>query len=1368
MMQKLQHRKRGLLLGLFLLAVGLYGDTVQNGSNENAGFKYLKNYSRSDYKHHAQNWSIVQDSRGIIYVGNLAGVLEYDGVSWRIFENVPNKSVRSMSIDNTGTIYIGGIDEIGFLKPDAKGALYYVSLLPEVDKNKRNISTVWKTLAAGDSVYFLTSKYLLRWNTKTGKMKIWEAERYFKDIFYVKGKVFINEKATGLREMVHDSFQSLPGGTTFADDRIYLLVPFNSSELMLATNKGMCRYNYNNGIIIPFPTEADGYLKEKRLSHGIGISNGNFALATFTGGLVIIDSRGHVKHIFDKSSGLQDTNVKHVFQDSTGCLWLALNNGISKIEYASPLSLYDHRNRLEGVVYSIVRHQGDLYVGTSNGLFHLPSAGGPGSLKKFSPIAGITGNCWSLLSTGAALFAAVGNGIFQVENQRARKVIDKRGYCLLHSRHDANRIWAGTAKGLYSLYFKDNRWQKESLFQINVDTRTISEDQQGHLWLGTLTRGVVRIQFTGPGMEPVVKPYNTGHGLPGGAIHVFTAAGHVSFATEKGLYRFNEQNQVFDPDYTLGETFAGGGAYVFRMAEDIDKHIWFHSRGLNYHAEPRADGSCTIEKTPLLRILIAQVNTIYPENDIVWFGSVDGLICYDKRVKKNYCHQYRAFIRKVQLVKGKSLVFDGYQIKAGEKPLFPIFDYRDRNLRIHYAAPFFENESAVRYSYFLEGGDNVWSDWTDETLKDYTNLDAGVYTFRVRAKNVYEHLSEEAAFQFKVLSPWYLTWWAFLAYAALALLIMYLVVGKWRSWRLVREKQKLEQIVEERTRQINQQKLELLEQAEKLKEMDQLKSRFFANISHEFRTPLTLIMDPLEQMLPGCREEKQKRQLSMMRRNSRRLLALINQLLELSKYDSGKVKLLASRQNIIPLLKGMVSSFEIAAAENDLEMTFQAREEEIELYIDPEKIETVMINLLGNAFKFTPAGGKITVTVKKNTGPDENFPAGWLEIRVCDTGPGIPREQLAHIFDRFYQADAAHEHHQKGTGIGLAIAKEIVELHHGTIGAHSRETRDSVTEFIIRLPLGNAHLEPGEIVETAAPAPISPDKIREEISPVEQWENEAEDMEEMEAHNGTLIEPGDQMEMNEKDIILVVEDSADLREHIKLVLEPLYRVLTAADGREGIEKALEIIPDLIVSDIMMPELDGYELCRELKNHRDTSHIPIILLTAKADEENIIQGLETGADDYITKPFNTNILKARIKNLLDLRRHYQEIFQRERDIKPVKKSVSQMDEEFKRDLKKVINKNISDPEFNVEDLSKKMYMGRTNLYRKIRALTGVVPNELIRSYRLNRGAKLLEKGMSVLEVSVEVGFASAGHFSRCFSKKFHISPTSYKASMAKSK
>jgi len=570
-----------------------------------------------------------------------------------------------------------------------------------------------------------------------------------------------------------------------------------------------------------------------------------------------------------------------------------------------------------------------------------------------------------------------------------------------------------------------------------------------------------------------------------------------------------------------------------------------------------------------------------------------------------------------------------------------------------------------------------------------------------------------------------------------------------------------------RSKEIEEKNRRLEEQSEKLKEMDIIKSRFFANISHEFRTPLTLIQGPLEQMIAACsnQDEEKKRKLILMHRNTERLLRLINQLLELSKLENSKMKLQASKTNIISFVKGIADSFQPPALQKELDLVFQAENEinhevaleNMDIYFDPLKMEEIISNILANAIKFTPPGGEIKVIVKGNPTAEADFPAGWVEISVCDTGPGIPLEQLPHIFDRFFHTDITYEYHQEGSGIGLILAKQLVELHHGTIEARSRNGEGSA--FIIRLPMGSSHLAPGEIIRESAPVDIKARASTGRISRVfAGFEIEKTGMNDK-YKTEPLLEPG--IRTDETNIILAVEDSAAMRMYIREALEPGYTVVTAADGREGIQKAQEIIPDLIISDIMMPEVEGLELCRVLKNDIKTSHIPIVLLTAKASEENILQGLESGADDYITKPFNTKLLIARLKNLIDIRRQLQNNINREMTLQPVKTSISKIDRKFFRDLQAVIKKNIPDPEFNVEELCKKLGMGNTTLYRKIQALCGQTPTEFIRSCRLKRALQLLKNGYgSVTEVAFEVGFSSRAYFTKCFREKFHQLPSDF--------
>jgi signal transduction histidine kinase/DNA-binding response OmpR family regulator len=1361
------------LFSVTLLLLELPSWNTSNIYGQNTGYKFFKNYTPEEYEGHNQNWAVLQDKRGIIFVANNIGLREFDGVTWRKID-VPNVTVRSMATDDTGTIYAGGKDEIGFLAPDSKGTLQYVSLLDHLDSNKKNFSDAWETHWTKQGIYYRTSNFLFRCDPVSKKIKVWEADNGFHIAFVCRGTLFIRQKNIGLMKIDKgsDSLKVVPGGETFAEKKIYMMAPYqnNSKKLLIGTrSKGF--YLYDGIQAVPFTTGADSYLIEKKLSHGIRLSSGDFALATLHGGLVIIDSQGNLKEIFNKDYGLQDDNVKYVFEDSQGNLWLCLDKGISKIEYTSQVSIYDDRSNLPGNVQSVTRHNKNLYAGTTSGLFFLDSPHG------FRLAAGITNNCWSLLSIEDSLLAATSDGVFKVENEKKKKVIKNRSYVLLHSRKDTNRVWVGTSRGLVSLYFKDGQWSGERYFEnITQEIKTIVEDKKGNLWLGTRTQGVLKVDSPGNGtiLNAVVSQYHTSHHLPAGPVRVFRAAGQVMFATDKGIFRFDENKKIFIPDSTLGKEFAGGSRGVFLIKEDKNKNIWLHSLSRNFQVKPQPDRTFVLNEKPFLRLPDIQVNEIYPDpgGNTTWFASNDGLIRYDTTVKKNYHCDFPTMIRKV-LVNGE-VIFDGYKYEK----LFPVFEYKDRNLRFEFAAPFFEAETRTNYQCFLEGYDDNWSALTPETRKDYTNLDSGSYRFRVRAENIYENFSKEDVFQFKILPPWYKTWWAYTIYIIAGLLAISFVV-KWRSGKLAREKQKLEQIVKQRTKEIEERTNEikdknlqlekktaqLEEQSEKLKEMDKVKSRFFANISHEFRTPLTLIMGPLEQVMSETRDSEHQKKLNLMLRNSQRLLGLINQLLELSKFESGTMKLQACQQNIIPFLKGIAASFDPVTTKNELDLTFQAEEEDIILYFDPGKLEEVLFNLLSNAVKFTPPGGKITVKVTKISTKEEDFPSGSVNITVSDTGPGIPRDQLAYIFDRFYQSDFTYEHHQKGSGIGLSIAKELVELHHGTIDVHSLEGKG--TEFVIRLPLGDTHLGPEEIVEP--PAKPYKHKTIPEIPSLYIKEKKPGIQEEVqEGQTDTITTKEDFVYLKpKKNIILLVEDSADFREYIRKALEPLYTVLETKDGLEGLQKAQEIIPDLIISDVMMPGMDGYELCRKLKKHITTCHIPVILLTAKASEDSIIHGLETGADDYITKPFNTKVLCARIKNLIDLRSHLQQTLKREMTLQPAKISVSNNDKKFIKNLKEVIDKDISNPDFNVTQMCKNLDMSQPTVYRKIYALSGESPTEFIRSYRLKRGAELLKENpaMTVLEVAMEVGFSSANYFSKCFKKMFHQLPSVYQASEA---
>lgn len=556
---------------------------------------------------------------------------------------------------------------------------------------------------------------------------------------------------------------------------------------------------------------------------------------------------------------------------------------------------------------------------------------------------------------------------------------------------------------------------------------------------------------------------------------------------------------------------------------------------------------------------------------------------------------------------------------------------------------------------------------------------------------------------------------------------------------------------------------QLQTQLEQLKEVEKAKSRFFANISHEFRTPLTLLKGSLEQILADKPNKELETKTNMMLRNTRCLLNLVEQLLELAKFDSGQMKLTAALRNIVPLVKSIVTCFESLALQNKVELTFQVEAENISLYFDREKLERIITNLLSNAFNYTPPGGKIRVSIRTVVGTA--YPSGCVEITVFDTGSGIPADQLQHIFERFYRGKSSHDYNRSGAGIGLALSMELVELHHGEIEVHSscRQDHTRGTEFTLRLPMGNGHLQPGEIInETVDIKTAFGDQaaLFEKTAPL--------------IGRGCQPPPAKTFEENktgpgapetaEKDIILVVEDNADMRSYIRGALEPHFNVKEAANGKEAVRKTRELIPDLVISDILMPEVDGYQLCATLRKNIKTSHIPIILLTAKASETSMAEGLETGADDYIVKPFNTKILVTRVKNLVRLRRQLQRKIQNDILLQPEEISTSSLDRDFIKELHAVMEKHLPDPEFTVEQLAKTLYMSPSSLYRKVEALTGETTTQFIRSYRLKRAAQLLKSNFgNVTEVAFAVGFSNTAYFTKCFKKKFHRLPHNYQAS-----
>lgn len=534
-------------------------------------------------------------------------------------------------------------------------------------------------------------------------------------------------------------------------------------------------------------------------------------------------------------------------------------------------------------------------------------------------------------------------------------------------------------------------------------------------------------------------------------------------------------------------------------------------------------------------------------------------------------------------------------------------------------------------------------------------------------------------------------------------------------------------------------------------EIREIKSRLLSHITHEFLTPLNLLIVPIEQLLGKCRDPEQKKTLSMMYRNGQRLLIVIHQVLELLKLDSSNFNLKTRRQNLVAFLKGIIANFELLALQKEVALIFNGDRDTIPLYFDQEKLAEVMCNLVMNSLNHTPPGGRISLAVRET--PDNS-----VEISIQDTGTGIPPDQASRIFDRFYQLTERCEHYIKGLGIGLFLAREYIKLHRGDIRVNSAEGKG--TEFVIRLPKGKDHLHPNEILE--APDSLGPGEVGGKIAERYAYMLELEKEEREKDREQINDFPAGETDEQKQDVVLVIEDNTDMRAFIKTMLtEEGFMVVEAGNGRQGIDVAGQVVPDIIISDVMMPEKSGYELCRQLKSDIRTSHIPIILLSVKFENEEIIRGLESGADDYITKPFSMDILLTRVKNLINQRRRLQQKIQMETVGLSAELDLSSLDNQFIRNIRETIEKNLSEPEFGLDEMADALYMSRTTLYRKLISLTGQPPKRFIQSYRLKRSMELLKSNYgNVTEVAYKVGFSNSAYFTKCFKESFHRLPSDF--------
>ena len=919
------------------------------------------------------------------------------------------------------------------------------------------------------------------------------------------------------------------------------------------------------------------------------------------------------------------------------------------------------------------------------------------------------GNMWFGSKNGIYRLNKEGNWR-HINKVDGRDVVEVR---LIHAARDSS-MWFGTnGNGLFHL--KDGKFnQLNSSHGLSGNIiRSMYEDEQGILWVGTEGWGLNRIELNN--RSELGAPQITVFKQPDG---LFDNVIHQILEDDQGRLWMNSNRGIFWVNKTELTAFAKG---------DISSIYSFYYSELD--GLPGREGNGGV-----------QTAGFKSKNGELWFPMQGGVVRIDPARVKIY--PLKVLIEKVT---ASDSTWHVGNVKEKVLPL------GERDLQFGFAALDFSTSPAnIRYRYKLEGENEAWVEAGNRKEAIYNNLAPGTYSFKVMANNGGGWSDNQSTLQITLPYRFYETIWFKVLVVVLIALIIYIGVN-WRIGILKSRGRELEEQVRLRTKELTKEKdeterqkdiatealLMIEKQAAALKELDQAKSRFFTNISHEFRTPLTLIIGPLEQQIQKLRTglTGDEEEMEMALRNSKRLLRLVNQILEVAKLESGHTQLQAEYIDIRSIIEPITDAFRSLAERNGTDFYAELPPTPVMVYIDTDLMEKAIVNLLSNAFKFTPNNGKIRIKLSSD--------AETVFISIKDNGPGITKEEQEHIFERFYQVSESANNLQAGTGIGLSLVHELIALHKGSIVLHSEPGVGS--EFVVSLKAGKAHLNhlPEAVVNNG--------KLRQNTNSTVPEESGTQ----------THPVPAEHGHSVDRPTLLIVEDNADIRAYVRKHLSGDYQIIEAENGLDGFELAEKALPDLVISDVMMPLSDGYELCSKIKQHPDLDFIPVILLTAKAEKSMKIEGLEQGADDYVIKPFEIDELKARVKNLIQSRQKLKERLANTELTSESPDLMGWVDSPFSNRIREVIEAHLADEEFNVVQLAEAVNVGRTTLYSRIVELTGKTPSEMIKLTRLYQASQLLkEDAGNISEIAYASGFKSISHFSKTFKAEFGVAPTQY--------
>jgi signal transduction histidine kinase/ligand-binding sensor domain-containing protein/DNA-binding response OmpR family regulator len=1347
--------------------------TVNNGLSHNEVLCFLK------------------DKRGFLWIGTTSGLNRYDGYSIKVFLHNSRDS-SSIGNNNIQKLFETPDGKIGVMT--SEGLNLYE---PESETFTRNLSDHYQRFAISDSLsnsfrdqqgnywmvngsegavyYDAGAKRLiaLRHSNNDSTQITTDSVSWFTsthDSHWIVHTNGILEKieltAGSYRVAYRDNFLFTNNNGRLLD---YRMVADRDGDLWIFTandNQGVYYFQERTNKFVHIHKDSRDMRLNTNIVRGVVIDNSGLAwIGTDHGGINVINKKkgtvNYVLHRDEDNESIGQNTINALYKDAEGIIWTGTyKKGVSYFhENILRFPIYEHSpSDVTSLPYSDVNRfveddDGNLWIGTNGGgLIMFNRAAGTFKQYRHDPKDPTSLSADVIVSLfidhqrtlwvgtyygGLNRFDGKKFIRFIPDKKNAGSIADQSVWEIFEDSE--RRLWIGTLNGGLDQFdrrtnsFVHYRSTDPSSIQSDY-IAAITEDKERNLWIGTTDGIDVLLRSSGRFIHFESDPSNAESLSNNNVFDIHEDSyGRIWVATSGGLNLYNKKTRTFRT-FTTEDGLPHNS--VLTILEDKPENLWMSTPNGLAHLILETKGEEIIHfkfrvygEADGLQGKQFNENAAYrTSKGELLFGGADGFnIFKPSQLGLNQVLPpvvFTDFLLTDKSIHANQEIGGEVILPSSISESTSITIPADRNVfTIEFAALNFLHPENNQYKYRLEGFDANWISADASSRKvTFTNLDPGDYTFHVIASNNDDLWNETGAkLVISVLPPFWKTT------TAMVLYFLVIIAALFVTRKLIQQREKLKFAIEHER-----------QEAMRMHELDMMKIRFFTNVSHEFRTPLTLILTPLEKILKQASEPEQKTQFQLIQRNAKRLLNLVNQLLDFRKLEVQEVTVNPAEGDIVQFIRDAVYSFSDLSEKKDIKLDFQSSVNSLETLFDQDKLEKILFNLLSNAFKFTSEHGAVSVVVDQFT-THETTLRNWLRIKVIDTGIGIAADKQERIFDRFFQSDVPRSLVNQGSGIGLAITKEFVRLQGGTISVESELGKGST--FVVCIPI--------ERIAQRAAADVEVPSMAETTSETDL--------------RAVVFDETEQR----KPVLLLVEDNEDFRFYLKDNLKLTYRIIEAKNGREGWKKALDNLPDMIVSDVMMPEMDGIQLCRKIKTDGRVSHVPVILLTARASEEQKIEGFQTGADDYITKPFNFEILVSRIHNLIVQRVKFHKTIGKQIDVRASELNITPLDEKFIQNAVKCVEDNVSNPDFSVEHLGRELGISRAHMYKKIVALTGKSPLEFIRTIRLQQAAQLLEKSqLTVAEVAYKVGFNNPKYFARYFKEEYNMLPSLYAAGKRK--